>query len=96
MSMPKGYKVDSGYATVGDLGGLDYRRIAEDMTESGFKMNHATARNVFLRAMEKIAERTHKLINNSDKDVDIVKLSKHPHFQSAIQDIMHDELSNRK
>ena len=51
MSMPKGYKVEHGYATVGD--GLGYREIAEKMTETGDKMNHSTARNVFLSAMSK-------------------------------------------
>ena len=52
--MPKGTKFKSGYATVTDTG-MGYREIAEVMTSEGFKMNHATARNYFLRAMEKIA-----------------------------------------
>ena len=37
----------------GEAGGLDYRSIAEKMTTEGHKMNHATARNIFLRAMKK-------------------------------------------
>ena len=50
MSMPKGYKSDQGYATVsGEGGGMDYRTIAEIMSENGHKMNHATARNIFLQ-----------------------------------------------
>lgn len=39
MSMPKGYKIERGYATVNELGGLDYRSIAEQMTDEGHKMN---------------------------------------------------------
>ena len=57
MSMPKGYKAQHGYATVNTtLGGLGYREIAEKMTEEGNKMNHSTARNVFLSAMSKFAK----------------------------------------
>jgi murein endopeptidase len=46
MAMPRGHKMNQGYATVKD--GLDYRAISEIMSERGFKMNHATARNVLL------------------------------------------------
>ena len=46
MSMPKGTKVNRGYATTKD--GLDYRRISEKLAEDGYKMNHATASSVRL------------------------------------------------
>lgn len=90
--MPKGHKISRGYATVGELGGLDYRRIAEQMTEDGHRMNHATARNVFLRAMRKIAKRACASFDGSLTDDDITRIAKHPLFQGAIQDIMHDSL----
>ena len=49
MPMPKGHKSKFGYATVKSFsGGADYRSIAEEMTRSGYKMNHATARNVYI------------------------------------------------
>ena len=61
MTMPKGHKSPHGYATVKSLpGGMDYRSIAEKMTVEGDKMNHATARNVFLCAMKKFAGRDFK------------------------------------
>lgn len=96
MSMPKGYKIDSGYATVGkELGGLDYRSCAEKMTADGDKMNHATARNVFLKAMRKIATQvTNHLCHGADEE-DIIRIAKHPVFQGAIQDIMHDDLGGK-
>ena len=48
MSMPKGFKSKQGYATVSSTdGGMDYRTIAQKMTEDGHQMNHATARNIF-------------------------------------------------
>ena len=90
MSMPKGYKSENGYATVNNgLGGLDYRSIAEKMTGDGYKMNHATARNVFLKAMKKFAEPICALHNISD-DESINKASRDPRFQEGITDIIRD------
>ena len=62
MSMPKGHKSENGYATVSSIeNGLDYRSIAEIMSAEGYKMNHATARNIFLKAMKKLAKPIHEL-----------------------------------
>ena len=56
MPMPKGFKSQHGYATVKEFdGGADYRAIAQKMSDHGFKMNHATARNVFLSALRTIS-----------------------------------------
>ena len=88
MSMPKGTKFKSGYATVTDQG-LGYREIAEVMTSEGYKMNHATARNYFLRAMEKLAEPMVQLMDNGRTAED---LAVDPQFQGAMIEI----LSSRK
>jgi hypothetical protein len=89
MSMPKGHKSKHGYATVaGDDGGLDYRTIAEKMTEDGHKMNHATARNVFLRAMRKLAEPICDIYHNSS-DTDLIdRTSRDPRFQSSMVELV--------
>lgn len=89
--MPKGFKADKGYATVTDFpGALDYRAIAEKMTSDGDKMNHSTARNVFLRAMVKLATSMHSLYN-LDMDEELIDRSaKDPEFQSGIYDFMID------
>jgi hypothetical protein len=85
MSMPKGHKVETGYATVsGDDGCLGYREIAEKMTEEGHVMNHSTARNVFLRAMKKIADP----ITQSYGGPGSQKLANDPRFQSCVQEIL--------
>ena len=69
MSMPKGYKSSHGYATVSNIqGGLGYREIAEKMTAEGDKMNHSTARNVFLAAMRKLARDLCKLYGEAATD----------------------------
>ena len=97
MSMPKGHKSDHGYATVsGDFGGLDYRKIAETMTEQGYKMNHATARNVFLRAMKKLAEPLHAMYGKDASDETITRVSKDPRFQESMFEIVGDIISGFK
>jgi len=76
------------YATVTFEEGVNYREIADMMTEIGFKMNHSSARNYVLRVMRKFAE---AIIENWSLDVpddNIERISKSPQFQNAICDIL--------
>ena len=84
MSMPKGHKSEHGYATVTGEG-KGYREIAEEMTRDGHTMNHATARNYFLRAMKKLAKPVSVHSNRSPE-----ALAADPKFQSAIADMMQE------
>ena len=85
MSMPKGYKSASGYATVSSEEGCrGYREIAETMTSHGDKMNHSTARNVFLRAMHKNAIPVCESYGANDSK----NLAQDPRFQECIQEII--------
>ena len=84
MSMPKGTKFKSGYATVTNTG-LGYREIAEIMTKEGHKMNHATARNYFLRAMEKLAK---PMVDMAESGVDPSTLAQDPNFQGALVELL--------
>ena len=89
MTMPKGHKSPHGYATVKSLpGGMDYRSIAEEMTSNGDKMNHATARNVFLRAMKKIAEPLHTMYDMPIDEASIMRTAKDPRFQESVFEIV--------
>lgn len=89
MSMPKGFKSRKGYATIAEIpGAMDYRTIAEKMTADGDKMNHATARNVFLSAMRKLALPIHSLYDLDDDDDSIMVTAKDPEFQSGIVDMI--------
>jgi len=92
MSMPKGHKVKRGYATVDpEWGGLDFRRIAERMSQDGDNMNHSTARNVFLGAMRTFAEKV-ILMAGEDPSEDNVKLiSSHPLFQQGVAEVLRGE-----
>ena len=85
MSMPKGFKAKNGYATVTGEG-RGYREIAEEMTRSGHTMNHATARNYFLRAMKKLAK---PVAEHSDRTPE--ELAADPDFQEAIASIIRDK-----
>lgn len=87
MPMPKGYISKFGYASVAsDADCLTYREIAEIMTADGDKINHSTARNIFLRAMRKIASEvtaSYAVQDSCDSD----DIAEDPRFQSAIQEL---------
>ena len=89
MPMPKGFKAENGYATTKQFaGGDDYRSIAEKMTKDGYKMNHATARNVFLSALQKIAKPVHNIHKLSTSGDKLLKTAKDPRFQIGVAEIL--------
>lgn len=94
MTMPKGYKSKFGYATVGSDGGMGFHDIASRMTESGDKMNHATARNVLLRALKKLSTPLCKLhgVSGSELEDESEKTACDPRFQEAIAQFIADEI----
>ena len=86
MSMPKGYVVEGGYATVSkEYQGHDYRTISEIMTADGHKMNHATARNKFLQVMAKFAK---KICDENGINGNPNLIARNPQFQAGICEIM--------
>jgi hypothetical protein len=87
--MPKGFKAENGYATTKTFaGGEDYRSIALKMTKDGFKMNHATARNVFLSALRKIARPVHRMNGIPVTEASLQKTAKDPRFQAGVAEIL--------
>ena len=89
MPMPKGFKSKNGYATVTEFAaGADYRTIANKLSDSGYKMNHATARNVFLCALRKIAKPVHEMHGLSENYEDLQSTAKDPRFQSGVAEIL--------
>jgi len=77
-------KRQSVYATVTAEEGVNYREIADMMTEIGFKMNHSSARNYVLRVMRKFAE---AIVDSWQLDLPAHKLEKivkSSQFQQAI------------
>lgn len=92
--MKKGKRFDDGYATVDD--GVNYRDIADTMTEIGYRMNHSSARNYVLRVMKKFAEAVvkHHGISVTDEKLDAIARS--PMFQSGIAELLQDVEAVRK
>lgn len=86
--MQKGKKIDRGYATVVDNDGCNYRTISEQMTTQGYKMNHSSARNYILRAMNKFASHFAEAhgMKLTEEQLDAVVRS--PNFQSAVSDLL--------
>ena len=90
MPMPKGYKSTNGYATKNDLGGKTYHQISDEMKTKGFKMNHSTARNVFVNSLEKIAKNVTDLYQLQLDNTELKRIAKDPRFQAAIMSFMHE------
>ena len=92
MAMPKGFKSEAGYGTSKQFDGKTYHEIADEMRESGYKMNHSTARNVFINALIKVAGEVTDLYDLDLSGKDLKKIAINPSFQESIRDFM-DELN---
>lgn len=89
MALKKGSTVERGYATVATDEGVNYREIADTMTELGFPMNHSSARNYVLRVMRKFVD---AFATEYDIPVDesrINDIAKSPGFQHGVADLLH-------
>jgi len=89
MSLKKGSTVTRGYATVATDEGVNYRDIAETMTELGFRMNHSSARNYVIRVMRKFACAFTTEYHISLDDERLNEVARSPGFQHGIADILH-------
>jgi len=92
--MKKGKKFDNGYATVDD--GVNYRDIADTMSEIGYKMNHSSARNYVLRVMRKFAYAIVDQYGIKMSDEKLNDVARSPMFQSGIAELLQDIESFRK
>jgi hypothetical protein len=93
MSMPTGSKFKNGYATVSsDFGGMEYRAIAEKMAEGGDEISVSTARNLVLRALEKIARELCVLqgVTPDKLDEESKRVSLDPRFQESMASMLGD------
>tara|TARA_B100000900_G_scaffold412035_1_gene432989 strand:- start:1108 stop:1380 length:273 start_codon:yes stop_codon:yes gene_type:complete len=88
MSMPKGFKTQNGYGTTKDLGGSTYHEVASKMNDLGYKMNHSTARNIYVSALIKIARNVTDLYQVENSEKDLKKIAINPDFQTAISSFM--------
>ena len=96
MSMPKGFKSENGYATSKSLGGKTYHEISDIMQEKGFKMNHSTARNVFVSSLKKIAVNITSLYDLNLGEKEIKRIAIDPRFQEVVRHFMNEEQDERR
>ncbi len=89
MALKKGSTVDRGYATVAADEGVNYREIADTMTELGFPMNHSSARNYVLRVMRKFVEEFTDEYDIDLNETRIDEIAKSPVFQHGVADLLH-------
>jgi hypothetical protein len=90
MSLQKGTKIARGYATVVQDDGVNYREIAETMTELGFTMNHSSARNYVLRIMKKFAAAVSSSYGADLEEKHLEVISRSPMFQLGIAEVLQD------
>lgn len=93
MSMPNGSKFKNGYATVGsDFGGMEYRIIVEKLAKDGDVISISTARNLTLRALQKIARELCILqgTNAADLDKETFRVALDPRFQESMATMIGD------
>ena len=88
MALKRGTKVDQGYATVVEDDGINYREIADTMTELGFSMNHSSARNYVLRVMRKFVSALAIDFEMELDELKIDQIAKSPNFQHGIAEIL--------
>jgi len=82
-------KSTRGYATVNDDEGINYREIADTMTDMGYPMNHSSARNYVLRIMKKFVDVLLIEYKLKISEVELLTIVKSPTFQSGIADLLH-------
>lgn len=78
------------YATVTQEEGVNYREIADVMTQIGFKMNHSSARNYVLRVMRKFADAIVESWGIEVPEHRMESIVKSQQFQKAICDLLQE------
>lgn len=94
--MKKGSSIERGYATVVGDEGVNYREIAETLTEMGFPMNHSSVRNHVIRIMNRFAAALATAWDIDVADDELPEIAKSPSFQHGISDILHQVEAARR
>lgn len=84
------------YITLGD-GGCDFRQMAKIMTDAGFKMNHATARNQLIIAIDSLLMKINTILNANMSSEEIEKLRNDQDVHDNLADVLYmayQELEN--
>jgi len=69
--------------------GVDFRGISKMMTDRGIEMNHATARNILLSALRKMAYQILPLYNTPTTPENLDAMVKSQEYQDGISDLLY-------
>lgn len=87
--MPREKRFEFGYGSASE-GGARYREISEQMTAMGDKMNHSTARNILMSALEKLAAPLCLKLNDNGKGLDPKVVARDPRFQDSLVTLLEE------
>jgi hypothetical protein len=76
------------YVTLKDSG-CDFRKISVIMTKNGYKMNHATVRNLLLVSIKEIFSKSSKKLNSTLTDEQINLLISNQEIQESLGDVIY-------
>lgn len=70
--------------------GNDFRQIAKLMTDAGYQMNHATARNVLMASMKKVISGVGSSLGTSLTSDQIVEMLSEQGIHHAFGDVLYE------
>jgi hypothetical protein len=82
------------YVTIEE--GVDFRTIAKIMTDRGYKMNHATARNVLISAIRRIMTSAADQVGTRIPENQMDRLVKDQDLHMALADVLYQAHQNGK
>lgn len=91
MPMPKGKKFKNGYTTLKGRPSFKFRKIASVMSKRGTSMNHATARGVLMRGLEKIAEEVLVTVTGTSTPEGVTRLARDVSFQEYVGEVIDED-----
>ena len=77
------------YSTSALDDGVNYRNIADLMSEMGFQMNHSSARNYVLRVMKKFVEALCEKWNIQVNEDRVKNIAQSSNFQQGMFELLH-------
>ncbi|TXH08158.1 MAG: hypothetical protein E6R04_11350 [Spirochaetes bacterium] len=82
------------YITLED--GTDFRKIAKIMTEAGWQMNHATARNVLMTGLSKLITNISEEVGTHLSAKEVETLLKNQQLHEALAEILYKAHQNQE
>ena len=79
-------KAKSKYVTLED--GIDFRKIAKIMTDAGWQMNHATARNVLMNGLSRLVTNISEEAGTRLTSKEVEGLLKNQQLHEALAEIL--------